>query len=234
MSGLRESVLASLRWVAGARLFSQVFTWAITIYVIRILSPGDYGLMGIATIFIAFLRMLNELGLGAALVQKEQMTLRMQRQIFGLVLVVNVGISLLLYTTAPAIASFYEETRLTPIIRLLSTQFFIMSFLVVPKSQLERNIDLKRVSIVDFVAAALSSVLTLVLALNGFGVWSLVWGTMVTVIVRTVGMNFASPFSPHAAFFASRRRSTVRLRRIRDDLPGVVVFLLAGRCDDCR
>ncbi len=62
--------MSALRWTVGARLTAQVVTWAITLIVIRILSPADYGLLAMATVFIGFLAMFSEFGLGSAIVQR--------------------------------------------------------------------------------------------------------------------------------------------------------------------
>ena len=66
---LRSQALSGFRWTASVRLLSQVITWAITIFVVRLLSPTDYGLIAMATVFIGFLQMFSEFGLGPALVQ---------------------------------------------------------------------------------------------------------------------------------------------------------------------
>jgi O-antigen/teichoic acid export membrane protein len=66
---LRMQVLSGIKWTAGAKLAGQVVTWAITLVVMRLLSPGDYGLLAMASVFIALLLVLAEAGLGPALVQ---------------------------------------------------------------------------------------------------------------------------------------------------------------------
>lgn len=67
---LRQKVLVGLRWSAGAKFLGQLITWIITLVVVRLLTPEDYGIMALAWIFVAFLTLLNELGLGASLIQR--------------------------------------------------------------------------------------------------------------------------------------------------------------------
>ena len=173
---------------------AQLVTWAITIVVIRLLSPEDYGLMALAYVFIEFLTMLNELGLGAAVVQRKKIDNKSLRSLFGLVLIVGILFYLILVVTAPLISSFYNEPRLIYLIRVLALQFLIIGFSVLPKSLLQREMKFKQRAIVDLTSAISGSIMTLVLALTGFGVWALVFGTLVIRVVAMVGFNIAHPF----------------------------------------
>ena len=191
---LRQKVLSGLRWSAGARFLGQLITWAITIIVMRLLTPGDYGLMAMAGVFIAFLMMLNELGLGAALIQKQEIDETTLRQTFGMLWVINFCLFLILLLIAPLIGSFFHEQRIVPIVRLLSIQFIMMPFAIIPQSLITREMNFKGISIVDFVSAIAGSAITLILALSGLGVWSLVWGSMAIIVSRTIGLNVISSY----------------------------------------
>jgi O-antigen/teichoic acid export membrane protein len=190
----------ALRWAAGATAVAQLVTWAMTILVIRLLSPSDYGLMAMATVFVSFLMIINELGLGAALVQQRDLNLEATRRIFGATLLVNTAFMLLLMLAAPLFAVFFGEERLTAIIRVLAVQFVISAFEVVPVARLERELNFKRKSLCNLVAAIGGGATTLVLAWEGFGVWSLVYGNLTLVTLRAVGYNVAAPF-PHLPLF---------------------------------
>lgn len=191
---LRKKVLSGLGWSAGNRFISQLFTWAITIVVMRLLSPGDYGLVAMAGFFISFLALLNELGLGAALIQKKDIDDLFRRQVLGLLLTSNCAFYLILSVSSPVIASFFNEQRLIPILRVSSIQFLMMIFSVIPQSLLVRSMDFKKLSIIDLASNITGSVITLILALIGYGVWSLVWGSLSISLVRTVGLTIASRF----------------------------------------
>ncbi len=191
---LRKKVLFGLGWSAGAKFLGQLINWTVTIIVIRILTPADYGLMGMAWVFIGFLALLNELGLGAALIQKQELDERKLRQTFGMLLLINFCLFLILLLIAPLIGSFFHEPRVVPIVRLLSIQFIMMPLAIIPQSLLTREMDFKKMSIVEFIAAISGSGITLWLALNGWEIWSLVWGSMTIIIIRTAGLNVVSPY----------------------------------------
>lgn len=146
-----------------------------------------------ATVFISFLILLNTLGLDAPLVQKKDLTEDERRRIFGIIILANLAIFVGLFLTAPFIAQFFDEQQLTAIIRVLSLSFLIDIFLLLPLAKLDREIAFKHRSIIEFVTAVISSLATLALAYYGFGVWSLVYGSLLSHLLRTIGMNLIAP-----------------------------------------
>jgi len=205
---IKQKVLSSLGWNGGAKFVGQLVTWAVTIIVMRLLTPEDYGLMAMATVFIAFLALLNELGLGAALVQKQEIDETTLRQAFGVLLVINFCLFLILLLSAPLVGIFFEEQRVVPVIRLLSLQFIIMPFATIPQSLLVREMNFRTISIVDFISAIVGSATTLILAYLGHGIWSLVWGSMATIGSRTIGLNVVSPY-PRLPIFSPKRLTKI-------------------------
>lgn len=190
---MRTEVVGGLKWMAGARLCGQVITWAITLVVMRLLAPGDYGLLAMATVFVAFLLLMAEAGLGPALVQKEDLDRTELGQALGLVIAINVGLVALLNLLAPAIADFFREPRLVPILRVLSLQFVIMSANVIPESILTRELRFKLLSVIDLTSAVFASITTLILAWLHQGVWSLVLGNLSSRVLRAVLINSFAP-----------------------------------------
>lgn len=191
---LKTKVVTGLGWIAGANFLGQIITWAITIVVMRILSPADYGLLAMSSVFVAFLAMMASAGLGPAIVQATEISDIKLRQLFGFIIALNVSLFLLLFMAAPLIANFFEESRLVDIVRVLSLQFVILSFAVIPESLLGRELNFKMRAMVDLFANVAGGVLTLLLAISEYGVWSLVAGTMLSVAVRTIGVNVFAPY----------------------------------------
>lgn len=191
---LRARALTGFRWTASVRLLSQMVTWAITLIVIRLLTPTDYGLLAMATVFVAFLTMFSEVGLGPAIVQKTQVDDHLLRRVFGVVLIVHVSLTALLILAAPLIAAFYGEPRVAGVVRVLSLQFVLSAFTVVPDAQLQRRMEFRNRSLLDLSGAIVASVTTLAMAFAGAGVWALVTGSIVNQVWRAVGLNCLSPF----------------------------------------
>lgn len=191
---LRSQALSGFRWTASVRMLSQAITWAITLVVVRLLTPADYGLLAMATVVITFLAVFSELGLGPALVQKADLDERTLRQTFGIVLVLNITLAAVLALGAPLIGAFFAEPRVVPVVRVLALQFIIGAFDVIPNVQLQRRMEYRKRSLLDLSGAIVASVTTLAMALAGAGVWSLVVGAIVGQTWRTIGINFLSPF----------------------------------------
>ena len=190
---IRTKVLIALRWTTLSKFLGQLVSWAVTVYVIRILSPDDYGLMAMASVPIIFFYLLNSAGLDAVLVQKRDLSEHLRAQVFGIVILVNLLLFLVFLGAAPWIAAFYDEPRLTAIVRVLGFQFVLLAFETLPQSELERDIDFGRRSIVELVTIVAGSLTAWTLARAGFGVWTLVWGSLTTTAIRMVGLNLAQP-----------------------------------------
>ncbi len=207
---LREQVISGLKWTASARLLGQLATWAITIVVMRLLTPADYGLLALATLFVGFLSLVSEIGLQDAVVQTKDLSTEELRSVFGAVILVNVvvaaTIALLL---APLAATFFSEPRLREVMQVLSLQFLISSLIVIPTAMLERKLAYRGRSVGQVAATLIGSLTTLALAYSGAGVWALVGGSLCKALVEAVILNSISPFLELPAFAFSTVRHLI-------------------------
>ena len=190
---LASRVISALRGASAVSLIGQLFSWSVSIVVIRLLTPADYGLYAMAVVVISTLMLINDLGLSGSLVQAPDLDHSTVRRIFGLILLLNILFFAVIFSASPWIAIFFKEDRLKVIIRVLAAQFFIDAFYIIPASRLERDLQFKTKSLVSLPATMLGSLTTLFLAIGGLGVWALVWGNLIGAALRTLGMNFASP-----------------------------------------
>jgi len=152
-----KEVSSSIRWMAGMRVISQIFTWAATLLVIRLLSPEDYGLMALAAVVIGLIDILDDMGLASAIVKKKELTDKFVEQIFGMLFLFNTGFYLVLYLTAPFVAEFFGDQRLATIIEVLGLQTLIRIFFYIPNAVMRRNMDFRSVSLIRFVAVVAQS-----------------------------------------------------------------------------
>ncbi|MBA4141431.1 MAG: lipopolysaccharide biosynthesis protein [Nitrosospira sp.] len=207
---LREQAFSGFRWNASARLASQVITWAITLVVIRLLTPEDYGLLAMSTVFVMFFAAFSEFGLGAAVIQQADDDESLLPRVFGATLVIHFALAGVLVLAAPFIADFYGETRVTDVIRVLTLQFVLAAFAVIPNAQLQRRMEFRKRSLLDLSATVTASVTTLALAFAGVGVWALVAGTLVSQAWKTIGLNWISPFLRWPEFSVRGMRALLR------------------------
>ena len=191
---LRARVVSNLFWIGGSRLVGQVLTWGITIVVVRLLDPGDYGLLAMATVFMGFLSLIAEAGLGSALIQAPKLDDDTLRRIFALVILINGALFALQFAAAPLVAKFFDEERLVAIVRVLAIQFLLAIFMVIPGAMLTRKMDFRRASLITLAGAVLGSLTLLALATLGYGVWALVISNLVAAVFSAVAFNVVAPF----------------------------------------
>ncbi len=182
---IRDSVVRGLSSLGAARLGGQVIAWLTTLVVIRVLMPEDYGLMAMASIPLFFAEMLGELGVGAALVQRTQVDESVLRPVATMAYLLGCGLAVVLVLSSPLIAAAFREPQLMVIIAVLALVFPINSLRLVPDAMLWREMQFAKKAGAELVAAVLSSLLTLVLALRDAGVWALVFGVSANSILRT-------------------------------------------------
>lgn len=193
---MQSELARGVKWVAGAKLVSQVVTWGVTIYVMRLLAPSDYGLLAMCTVVLGLLGMFAEVGLGPALIQRKEISEQELRQAMGVLWLVNLGLCVLANVLAPLVAAFYSEPRLQALLHVLSLQFVLLPLATVPDVRLQRRLEYKQRSLVELSAALVGSQVTLFMALFGAGVWSLVAGMLATLAWRIGALNWCAPGQP--------------------------------------
>ncbi len=190
---IKSRSLRGLKWSAVGRIGVQLVNWLITIQVVRILTPEDYGLMAMAVVFTTLVSNIREFGFSATLIQLETLSLEQMRKVFFVIICIHLGIFILLFVSAPAAAWFYDEPKITWVLRALSFEILISIFIVVPQALLIRDLNLKAKSIVDLVSGLAAGFITLYFAFNGYGVWALVAGVIGGALARLVATNVAMP-----------------------------------------
>jgi O-antigen/teichoic acid export membrane protein len=173
---------------------TQLITWIITLVVIRLLTPSDYGLLAMATVVIGFLAMLSDLGLGQALVQRADVSEEVLRRMVAAILLSHGLLAVGVALAAPLVALVFDEPAVTPIVRVLCLQFPIAAFGVVPDALLQRRMEFRARSMVDLTGTVIGASTTLALALMGKGVWALVAGSITVHLARAIGLNLCAPF----------------------------------------
>lgn len=176
------------------RMLSQALSWLVTLVVIRLLTPADYGLLAMAQILIGLATLLNEIGLTPALIQMREAPERTIASVHGYVLLSNAVLYALVYAVAPAFARFYGQDDLIPVVRVLGLQLVIGALGAVPFALAKRNLAFKSISLVNLAAALAGSLASLVVARADGGVWALVTATLVMAVGQSLGMIVTSRF----------------------------------------
>lgn len=175
---IERQAVAGIKWAAASKLVVQIFAWAVTLLVMRLLVPADYGLMAMVAVVITLASTVAELGLGASIVQARTLPPDNLAQVAGVVLLLNIGIGLVLACSAPVVAWGFGDARLTLLVQVMSLQFVFSALTSVPQALMSRGLMFKRAAWIELASGLSVSTATLVLALMGAGVWSIVIGNL--------------------------------------------------------
>ncbi len=222
-------VLHSFAWEGGAQLTGQIIAWAVTLVVIRLLTPADYGLMAMTMLLLGFFFMVADFGVGSAIVQAEQVDLEQFRRVLGLIITTSVVCAAVTFWSAPLVAQFFREPRITLLARVLSLNFLLNAISAAPQAQLLRRMDFRTRGKIEVQATAAGALLSLVLAAAGAGVWALVAATLGQSLARAVGYHIVAPVRITPVFSLSLLTPLVRFGAILS--VDRIVFFFYGSMD---
>ncbi len=197
---LRAKTVQGIGWSGISQVITQAFQFTVRITLARLLVPKDFGIIGMALIFTALIQTVNELGLSAAIIQRKDISKKHLSTSFWISIFTGVTLCIVAVIASSFIADFFKERLVQPVISILSIGFILGSFGVVHRALLEKKIDFKNVTITEVGAAAFSGIVSVVLALLGFGVWSLVIGSLMGNLGRTVFLWLRCPWRPLMIF----------------------------------
>ncbi|MBB4838525.1 O-antigen/teichoic acid export membrane protein [Sphingomonas kyeonggiensis] len=191
-TSLRQQVRSAVIWRSGTQIFGQLLTWASTFIVIRLLGPSAYGLFAMTQVILVLLNMLNGYGLASALIQREDAGRHAQRQLFGMLILLNFALGGLQYLAAPAAAAYYRQPMVADLLRVQALLYIATPFIALPQALLSREMDFRRQALVNFVSALAGAITALAGALAGMGVWTLVAAPIALFATRAIGMTIAA------------------------------------------
>ena len=197
---VRSQLLHGVIWNFVEKVLVKGASFVIGIILARLLSPSDFGLIGMLAVFISISNVFIEGGLAKALIQRKDC----QDIDFSTAFVSNVGMSLVIYLvlflSAPLIAAFYDEPILTDITRILSLNFVFGSFNIVQRAKLMANVDFKSLAQINVITTIVSGLVGIMMAYLGAGVWTLVGQTLCSSIVLLFLFPIYSKWTPSIKF----------------------------------
>lgn len=200
---VRTQIINGVTWNFVEKVLTHGASFVIGVILARLLSPSDYGLIGMLAIFISVSNIFIEGGFAKALIQKKEC-----KDIdYSTAFVSNMGMSLciylFLYISAPWIADFYHEPILIELTRVLALNIILGSFNIVQRARLMSQVDFKSLAQINVISTLISGILGIGMAYMGFGVWSLVGMTMCSSLVLIVVFPFYSKWRPSISFSKS-------------------------------
>lgn len=201
---LDRILVQGIAWTGVTRWLTQLLSWASTLVVARLLTPSDYGLVGMATVYVGFVHMINDFGLTAAIIHQRDLDEHQLARLGGLALLIGLALFALSVSLAHPVASFFGEDAVRWIVIALSVTFVTRAFQVLPRALLVRELAFRRMAWLDSLEAVALTLATLVLAILGFEYWALVGGA---VLGGVAGSILAMAWRPHRLEWPKELRS---------------------------
>jgi O-antigen/teichoic acid export membrane protein len=200
VSNLKRKAVNGFFWSMLESVLSQGQGMVFGIFLARMLSPQEFGLLGMITIFISIAQVFVDSGLSQALIRKQECSRLDYSTIFWANIVTGIGAYVIIWFAAPLIASFYHKPELVQLTRVTAIAIIMGSVTLIQQTILTKSIDFKTLTKTSTVGTFISGVASLVLAYFGFGVWSLVFRTLINQAVRSFMMWQHNKWLPQWAF----------------------------------
>lgn len=207
---LKQKTARGLLWGGIGNGTFQLLNLIFGIFLSRILSPSDYGMVGVLTIFSAAAGIFSESGFILAIVNKKEVKHEDYNAVFWFNISIGTLLYLILFACAPLIADFYRIPELTPLARFLFLGFLIGSFGTAPSAYFFRNLMVKERSQIQIAAILISGTVGVLCAYNGWGYWGIALQTLLYISANTVLLWLSVPWHPTFSF---------RIQPLREMLP---------------
>ena len=238
MKTLDKKIASGIGWTTISTLGNQGLRLLIKLVLARLLLPEDYGLIGMATVFIGFVDVISELGMGAALIQRKQQKLSSIH--FNTAFWTSLGIAAAGYViitliVAPSAAWFYEKDILIKLIPVLAIPIVTNTFFLIPKIKLSRELNFKPQAIAEITSVVIAGIAAVILAWRGFGVWALAFNGIITSLTSILLYHIFYRWTPSLIFSKEAFQELfnfggyVMLQRIFNYLTSNIDYILIGK-----
>lgn len=178
LRNLDKVFVRGVAWTAAVKWLTQVITWGMTVVVARLLAPSDYGLIGMATVYIGLFTLFSEFGIGTAIVTLQDLTQDQVSQLNTLSLFLGLLGFIISAALAIPLGRFFHAPNLPLVVIVLSGGFIVSGVRTVPYSLLQRELRFKILAMIEGSQGLVQALVTLILAFLGFGYWALVLGIL--------------------------------------------------------
>ena len=197
---LKDKAVKGFGWTAFEGIFSQGLLFIVGLLLARLLTPKDFGIIGIITVFVAIAGSLVEGGFSHALIRKPNVNNKDFNTVFYTNFIVSLFIYLLIYLFSGKIAEYFGESSLEKILIVSGLIIIINSFSIIQTAILTINLNFRIISIVKIIASIFGSAVALYMAYNGYGVWSLVILSILRPLIGSILLWVLNSWKPSLIF----------------------------------
>lgn len=200
MISIKEHTVNSVKWTSIEKFSLQLMQFVLGIFLARLLSPSDFGTVGMIAIFIAVSNTFIDSGFGNALIRKQNCSEQDYSTVFYFNIVVAIACYTILFFTAPIVASFFKTPILKSILRIQSISLVLNSLMQIQVAQLTRNLDFKGLAKRSMLSSFVSGIFSIIFAYMGFGVWALVAHVLIASFFNLVFIWVYCDWRPRLLF----------------------------------
>jgi len=197
---LLKSTKASLFWSTVDTLGVKVLSFGVTVSLTRILTPDDFGLIGLIVIFVSIGGILIDSGMGSSLIRDNEVTDLDFDTVFYTNLVVSILLYGVLFMIAPMISSFYNQEILTILVRVYGLSYIISALFITQQTKLIKDLKFKKIAMLNMPSTLLSGIIAITMAMNGYGVWSIVALYLSSQIIKVFLIWWQTDWKPSRQF----------------------------------
>lgn len=197
---LKSKTVDGLIWSAIDKIVNQGGHFIVNIFFARLLTPNDFGLVAILMILVSFAKVFVDSGMGKALIQKQNRNQEDFSTAFVFSIVLSIFSYVIIYLTAPCVAVFFQEDKLIELIRIISVVIILNSFLIVYRAKVFIDVNFKKLAKINLFSFIISSLIGLLAAIKGYGVYSLLIHTIASSFFTLLGFVFFVKWRPSISF----------------------------------
>lgn len=232
---LRKRTIIGVCWSLGQQFSIKILSFAITVFLARILAPAEFGLIAMLAIFVSIGHVLMDAGLTSSLIRTPETEQKDYTTVFYFNLGVSLLIYLLLFFIAPVVARFYGQEALTAILRVYGIVIILNALFAVQNTILTKEMNFRKQTQLQIPAVILGGLTGIILAKMGYGVWSLVWMNLCNAFFTVLLFWQFSPWRPSFSMDVQRLKFhfnfgyKIALSSILDSLHQNIYTLIIGK-----
>lgn len=196
MSSLQSKTVKGVAALGVGKGVGRLISFANTIILARILTPDDYGLMGMAMVVCGFITFFNEIGLGSAIIQRENITSKQLNGAFSISLLASTVLYATTILLSPYVGQFYQNPQIGEMLNWLATSFIFGAIATVSSALISKNMQFKALAGIEFVTILTQAIATLIFALMGLKAWALVYGYVLSQCLRMILVLWVARWLP--------------------------------------
>lgn len=197
---LKQKMLGALAWSTIDRFGQQAVQFVIGLFLARLLTPDDYGLIGMVMLFVALSNTIVDSGFVQALIRKQDADEIDYNSVFYFNIFISIILYFVLYFSAPAIAAFFNQPKLVLICRVIFIEIIFNSLYLIPIAKMLKDIDFKNGAKINILTVTFSGAVGISLAFYGAGVWALVAQQVLFHFFRMIGLHVFVKWRPRFIF----------------------------------